>query len=56
MKKIVTGNAAEVSAILDDLFISHQIIDSETIAVREDDFEEVCQVLYCIDSLIEEVA
>lgn len=55
MKKIVTSNAVEVSVILEDLFISHQVLDSKTIAVREEDFEEVSQVLYCIDSL-EEVA
>ena len=56
MKEVVTSNAAETSAILEDLYISHQVLDSKTIAVRDEDYEEVCQVLYCIDSLIEDVA
>lgn len=55
MKQLIASNAEEASVILEDLFISHQVLDSKTIEVREEDFEEVCQVLYCIDSL-EEVA
>lgn len=51
MKTISVFNAKEVSIILEDLFLSHEIIDDNNLLVREEDYDEVMGVLYMVDAL-----